>query len=332
MMGRSHALSGLTAWAFVAPAVNQVVPIDGGEYVLGAALCAGAAVLPDIDHPNSGVSRTFGPVTRLFAWLVEKISGGHRNGTHSFLGSALFGVIIFGAAGLHSGDPVIPAIGLGVAGLLVVLGIAAGLTDTGKGRGKRAYANTWELGSSLVAIVLLAAGLLLAVVFGGRQAGTVTLFILIALCLAAPIRLLRIKGWIDDLAPLPIAWAILHSGMDLRVVPWAIVLGVLVHITGDMITTGGCPLGWPWSQTNRGPRFFDTNSKAETRVGYLLVAALAAGVALHFGLAYAFLCLPAVVLIQRPKKKGEKKGKRKGGGKSKRGSSGRTRRKLAHSR
>ncbi|WP_424563184.1 metal-dependent hydrolase, partial [Trebonia sp.] len=46
--------------------------------------------MPDIDHPDSTISREFGFLTQAFAWLVDRLSGGHRHGTHSFVGIAVF--------------------------------------------------------------------------------------------------------------------------------------------------------------------------------------------------------------------------------------------------
>jgi membrane-bound metal-dependent hydrolase YbcI (DUF457 family) len=46
-------------------------------------------VLPDLDEPGSTIARTFGFLTGVFAWIVHKLSGGHRKGTHSLLGVAL---------------------------------------------------------------------------------------------------------------------------------------------------------------------------------------------------------------------------------------------------
>ena len=94
MLGRDHALSGALAFAALAPA------LDAHEAFLavGLVLTAGAGVLPDIDHPDSTISRSFGFLTESFAWLVDKLSGGHRHGTHSMLG-----VIAFTAAAYAAG-------------------------------------------------------------------------------------------------------------------------------------------------------------------------------------------------------------------------------------
>jgi membrane-bound metal-dependent hydrolase YbcI (DUF457 family) len=94
MLGRSHTLVGAVGWLAVAPPVAAVLarPLSARETVAGAVLCGGAALLPDIDHPSSTVARTLGPVTRVMAAGVAKVSGGHRHATHSLLGCTVFGV------------------------------------------------------------------------------------------------------------------------------------------------------------------------------------------------------------------------------------------------
>jgi membrane-bound metal-dependent hydrolase YbcI (DUF457 family) len=101
MLGRDHALSGAVAAAALAPALHV-----GGPYLAAAvALGAGAAVLPDIDHPDSSVSRTFGFATRAFAWLTDRLTGGHRHGTHSILGTAVFTAGAAAAGALQHAAP-----------------------------------------------------------------------------------------------------------------------------------------------------------------------------------------------------------------------------------
>jgi membrane-bound metal-dependent hydrolase YbcI (DUF457 family) len=93
MLGRDHALSGALAFAAAAPLLH----VTGLHLAAGIALTAGAGVLPDIDEPGSTIARTFGFLTGAFAWIIHKISGGHRKGTHSLLGVALLTVASLGA-------------------------------------------------------------------------------------------------------------------------------------------------------------------------------------------------------------------------------------------
>lgn len=87
MLGRDHALSGAAAYVTVAPLLLHA---DGLHLAIGTAIAAGAGVLPDIDHHDSTISRSFGFLTEAFSWAVGKVSGGHRHGTHSIVGVAVF--------------------------------------------------------------------------------------------------------------------------------------------------------------------------------------------------------------------------------------------------
>jgi membrane-bound metal-dependent hydrolase YbcI (DUF457 family) len=89
VLGRDHALSGAVAFAGVAPLVLAAGAWTGPQLLAGAALTAGAGVLPDLDEPGSTIARSFGFLTGAFAWLVHVVSGGHRKGTHSLLGVAV---------------------------------------------------------------------------------------------------------------------------------------------------------------------------------------------------------------------------------------------------
>jgi hypothetical protein len=53
-------------------------------------ITVGAGVLPDIDHPDSTIARSFGFLTEASAWLVGPIYSGHRHSTHSPAGIAVF--------------------------------------------------------------------------------------------------------------------------------------------------------------------------------------------------------------------------------------------------
>ncbi len=97
-LGHTHALSGLvTGMAVGLYAVHlPLVPLPdasrlpASHLAILAGLTAGAAVLPDIDHPDSSLGHCFGFMTRAFAWLIGLVSGGHRHLTHAALGVAGF--------------------------------------------------------------------------------------------------------------------------------------------------------------------------------------------------------------------------------------------------
>ncbi|OLT36712.1 metal-dependent hydrolase [Actinomadura sp. CNU-125] len=91
-MGRTHALSGALAWLAVVPVIGReewigdyAVSLSVEQVAAGAVVCAGAALLPDIDHHNGRIANTFGPITKDMCKWIGKISGGHRQATHSLL-------------------------------------------------------------------------------------------------------------------------------------------------------------------------------------------------------------------------------------------------------
>jgi membrane-bound metal-dependent hydrolase YbcI (DUF457 family) len=99
-LGHTHALSGLVSGAAVGLYAEHVKlghvsigHLTPGHLALFTGLTAGAAVLPDIDHPKSTLARSFGFLSRGVAYLVGKISGGHRHLTHSVIGIGGFTVL-----------------------------------------------------------------------------------------------------------------------------------------------------------------------------------------------------------------------------------------------
>src|SRR3984957_3885242 len=102
MLGRDHALSGAVVFAALAPSLHVTV----AHLAAGVVLTAGAGVLPDIDHPDSTISRSFGFLTEWFAWLVDRVSGGHRHGTHSLVGIAVFTATAWAANAWRDSSPV----------------------------------------------------------------------------------------------------------------------------------------------------------------------------------------------------------------------------------
>lgn len=93
MLGYSHATSGALGWLATAPAVSHLIgkPLGMKELAVGAVACAGAALLPDIDHPQATIAYTFGPITKIVSKWVHTLAGGHRQATHSLLFSLGFG-------------------------------------------------------------------------------------------------------------------------------------------------------------------------------------------------------------------------------------------------
>jgi membrane-bound metal-dependent hydrolase YbcI (DUF457 family) len=94
VLGHSHSTSGALTWgaaaAFV-PAAAWPGHLDIRETLLGTFVTAGAALLPDLDHPEGSISHFLGPISHYFCRFVSWISGGHRHATHSFLFVAMMG-------------------------------------------------------------------------------------------------------------------------------------------------------------------------------------------------------------------------------------------------
>jgi membrane-bound metal-dependent hydrolase YbcI (DUF457 family) len=185
-MGPTHALSGAAALLAAVPFLHLVSP---AEVAVGAVCAAGAGLLPDMDHHSATPARAFGFPSRALAWLVGKVSGGHRHATHSLVGLAAFTGLAWWVTHVR-GWP-----------LIVLMTLLAGMAV--RALGPKPRDRKWRLDYADVAGLVHAAGL----------------------------------GWV--------AWRIVGSGMDLRVVPWAVGIGAAAHLLGDALTETGIPLGWP---------------------------------------------------------------------------------------
>ncbi|MDA2807911.1 metal-dependent hydrolase [Nocardiopsis suaedae] len=102
MMGHSHALSGAVGWMALVPVLDgtEVLGITfhmgPGEIIAGALVCAGAALVPDLDHKSATITQTYGILTKTLGAFLNWAFGGHRNGTHSLLFALLMGAIAQG--------------------------------------------------------------------------------------------------------------------------------------------------------------------------------------------------------------------------------------------
>lgn len=106
-MGHTHAASGAAAFLALTPlAAHVAAPLTPAQTAAGAVLAAGAGITPDLDHSDASAAHTYGPPTRVIAAAIGWISGGHRNGTHSILGVAVFTAAAY-AATLHPAGTVI---------------------------------------------------------------------------------------------------------------------------------------------------------------------------------------------------------------------------------
>ncbi|RBM16648.1 metal-dependent hydrolase [Streptomyces sp. PT12] len=251
MMGPAHSLSGAMAWLGVGAAAAALDrPMPWQVLLAGALICAGAALAPDLDHKSATISRAFGPISKMLAGVIDKLSetvynatrgrrdrrrtGGHRTLTHTWIWAVLLG------AGFS-----FAAVAWGRWAVLVTLFIHMVLAVEGL---------LWRMArvSSDVLVWMLGAtsAWLLAEVLDQPGNGS---------------------DWLFDGEPY------LWIGLP-------IVLGSIVHTLGDSITVSGCPMFWPLSIAGRRwypagpPRFmrFRAGAWVESRVlmpAFMLIGA-----------------------------------------------------------
>lgn len=215
MMGPAHSLSGAAAWLGVgAAAAAWGHPMPWPVLLVGALICAGAALAPDLDHKAATISRAFGPVSHWLCEIVDTLShtvykatrkqgdprrsGGHRTLTHTWLWAVLIG----------TGTSVAAVMG----GRWAVLAIL------------------------FVHMVLAIEGLLWRVVRGSSSN------VLVWLLAAASAWILA--GVLDKPGN-GADWLLTAPGRPYLWLGLPIALGALVHDIGDALTVSGCPILWP---------------------------------------------------------------------------------------
>lgn len=227
MMGPSHAACGAAAWVALTadytitlagaavPVGFGLLPVGDAGVLTGALICAGAALLPDIDHSGGTVSRSLPPFSRWLARLVVGLAGGHRRGTHSLIGLGVF--VLLAWLSQNVSIPVGDALRWGA------LGPAP---DAGPSSAREAAASSlpgevWPLAALLSVLLIAFAVKVLAFV---------------------PDRLSHANWAVGILLGTVVA---LHPpAHDLWFV-YAVGLGCAVHMLGDMVTTQGIHLLWP---------------------------------------------------------------------------------------
>ncbi len=211
VMGPTHALSGAVAWLASAGLTASLLgrPQTPTELAVYGVVCAGSALLPDLDcsgkvTSNQGgatVARTFGVVSLFLAECVEKLSlgiylvtrtrkdgkrtNGHRTFTHTWVFAALMTVGVTWLATRY-GKPAV------IGTLFLTVGLAV-----------RGLMAEWarKSGWLLTTLVSVSATVLAVQVLPGTK--------------------------------------------DYDLLGAAVGAGCVVHTVGDMITRAGCPVLWP---------------------------------------------------------------------------------------
>lgn len=203
-------------------AATGVFTLDAPVYVVGSLVCAGAALLPDIDHPKARISNSFGPLTRGLAHFVETIAGGHRHMTHTLW----FVILMFFVTAFQN---------VIFSPLQYVFGWLGGILPAEAGSTLQAISDSFadgRGGAFLIILYMVTMGLLsmnLPIISGltkSRKAGGFAIL---------PPVIGAVAAW----------WVVSKSGSELygfgSWLPWAVAVGCLAHDLGDMLTTGRVP-------------------------------------------------------------------------------------------
>lgn len=239
MMGSGHAASGATVWltgcAWVALADLAQPGID--VLTVGTLVCAGSALVPDLDHPKSRIAQFAGPVTGAVAvfaasfgaWVHDRTKldadrpdeDGHRTLLHTFAFALFAGAVVaaVGASADWLGDWM--------------------ATETGW-----PIEHFGKLPAAAVVYVLVHLGYAAArSALGGRQR---------RMKLGGKRRRWR-KATVTAWAAAIYAFVMVPA--DTWWIPAAVTIGCATHCLGDMLTHGGCPVLWPIPIPSTVPRY-----------------------------------------------------------------------------
>jgi membrane-bound metal-dependent hydrolase YbcI (DUF457 family) len=233
MLGPSHALSGAAVWAGGSLALAQFAGFHQTplQLAVGTAMCAGGALMPDLDlsgrvtsrQGGATVAHTFGVFSLFLAEVIEKVSLGvydvtktnrdpHRDNGHRTLTHTLIFNVAVGA------------------------GVTALCTEFGK--------------TAVIAVLFFTFAMALRGLFvkWAQRAG----WLIVTLVSAGAAFF---------------AYERLPGGRGYPVLGLAIGVGGIVHLLGDMLTRHGCPLLWPFPLGRRMWRCLGVPDSVSVKVG-----------------------------------------------------------------
>jgi membrane-bound metal-dependent hydrolase YbcI (DUF457 family) len=264
MMGPSHALSGAAVWLGGSWALNYFADYQQSpvELAVGTAVCAGAALLPDLDmsgrvttgEGGATVAKAFGRVSLFVAELVEKASlavysltrlrndperdNGHRTLTHTLPFAVGMGALTTWACTAGGKWAV-----MGI--LFLMLGLAV-----------RGLLHTFAEKAGWIIVTALAAGAAYA------------------------------------------TYLYLPAGRGYPLLGVAVGVGCVVHLLGDVVTSAGVPILWPLPTGRRLWRMVRAPRMLALTVGGRLETVVLRGAFTLVSLA-AVLALAAPTLLER---------------------------------
>jgi len=208
MMGSTHALMGGVAGALVAPLLGFDLVMTAASVVI----TAGAALVPDLDHPNSSATLAHGPITRMFSDDLRQMSAQFYKFAHTQWDdkSAAYAHDVKGTHRYLTHTAIFAA----------AFGLFAGVTSQIEG----------ETQGGVMISPFRWAYILLMISFAIR-----------GFCQFKPNRKLD-RWWVRTLIGLAGALLIPITGAELGVL---IMVGCLTHDLGDWMTKSGIPFLWP---------------------------------------------------------------------------------------
>lgn len=157
MMGAHHAISGAAAWVAItasAPGLTTgLYPLTAVGVFTGAVVCAGAALLPDADHPSATIAQSVPGVGSAVTGAIGQLAGGHRKGLHSLLATLVILLVSVALGFVHIETEWFGelALGAGIATMALIAFAARALKLTRQD----SWLFPWVFGAAAALLILL---------------------------------------------------------------------------------------------------------------------------------------------------------------------------------